>query len=69
MWAEQHVEARRRIVKRVDHPLEGELVIECQMLHVPDTDQRIIVYAAEPGSPTQATFRRLAAGLDAVASG
>jgi transcriptional regulator with XRE-family HTH domain len=63
MWAEQHVEARRRIVKRIDHPLEGLLEIECQMLHVPDTDQRIIVYCAEPGSPTQATFRRLAAEL------
>jgi transcriptional regulator with XRE-family HTH domain len=62
MWAEQHVEARRRIVKRIDHPA-GRLEIECQMLHVPDTDQRIIVYCAEPGSPTQATFRRLATEL------
>jgi transcriptional regulator with XRE-family HTH domain len=25
---------------------------ECQVLHVPDTDQRLIVYSPEPGSPT-----------------
>jgi transcriptional regulator with XRE-family HTH domain len=61
MWAEQHVEARRRLVKRVDHPAAGQLDFECQMLHVPDTDQRIIAYVAEPGSPTHEAFRRLAA--------
>jgi transcriptional regulator with XRE-family HTH domain len=68
MWAEQHVEARRRIVKRIDHPLEGRLEIECQMLHVPDTGQRIIVYCAAPGSPTHDTFRRLAADLGTARS-
>jgi len=69
MWAEQHVEARRRLVKRVDHPAAGPLDFECQMLHVPDTDQRIIAYVAEPGSPTHEAFRRLAAEAAGVASG
>jgi transcriptional regulator with XRE-family HTH domain len=62
MWAEQHVETRRRMVKRVDHPVAGPIEFECQVLHVADTDQRMIVYVAEPGSPTEAVFRRLAAG-------
>ncbi|WP_239126394.1 MmyB family transcriptional regulator [Asanoa siamensis] len=33
---------------------------ECQVLHISDSDQRMIVYCAEPGSPTADAFRRLA---------
>jgi transcriptional regulator with XRE-family HTH domain len=60
MWAEHDVEVRRRIVKRVDHPELGRLEFECQVLHIPDTDQRLIVYCAAPGSATDEAFRRLA---------
>lgn len=60
MWAAHEVAERRRIVKRVEHPTLGSLEFECQMLHVPDTDQRIIVYCPEPGSATQEIFQRLA---------
>jgi hypothetical protein len=58
------VEERRRVVKRFVHPVAGPLEFECQVLHVPDSDQRLIVYCAEPGSATRAAFRRLA-GLPA----
>ncbi len=60
MWEAHDVESRRPIVKRVDHPLVGFLEFECQVLHIPDTGQRLITYCAAPGSPTQAAFRRLA---------
>jgi transcriptional regulator with XRE-family HTH domain len=60
MWAEHDVEEKRRIVKRIDHPVLGPLAFECQVLLVPDSDQRLIVYCAEPGSPTQLAFQRLA---------
>jgi transcriptional regulator with XRE-family HTH domain len=60
MWAAHEVEERRRIVKRVEHPVAGALEFECQVLRVPDTDQRLIVYCATPGSPTEAAFKRLA---------
>lgn len=60
MWAAQEVEVRRRLVKRIDHPEVGPLEFECQVLHIAGTDQRVIVYCAAPGSPTQARFRRLA---------
>ena len=60
MWAEQRVEERRRMVKRIDHPSAGSLEFECQILHVPDSDQRLIIYCAEPGSATHATFHELA---------
>jgi transcriptional regulator with XRE-family HTH domain len=61
MWAAHEVEERRQIFKRVEHPDLGLLEFECQLLYVPDSDQRVIVYCPEPGSPTQEVFRRLAA--------
>ena len=61
MWAERDVAAWHPMVKRVDHPLAGPLEFECQVLHIADTDQRLITYVAPPGSPTEAAFRRLAA--------
>jgi transcriptional regulator with XRE-family HTH domain len=64
MWQAHDVEERRRVVKRFVHPVAGPLEFECQVLHVPDSDQRLIVYCAEPGSATRAAFRRLA-GLPA----
>ena len=60
MWASHDVQVRRRIVKRVEHPLAGWLEFECQVLHISTADQRLIIYCAEPGSPTHAAFRRLA---------
>jgi transcriptional regulator with XRE-family HTH domain len=60
MWAEQDVAVRRQIVKRFKHPLAGRIEFECQLLHVPDTDQRVIIYCAEPGSETEEAFRQLA---------
>jgi hypothetical protein len=60
MWQEHDVATRKPIVKRVDHPLTGPLEFECRVLHIPESGQRLIVYCAAPGSPTQAAFRGLA---------
>jgi transcriptional regulator with XRE-family HTH domain len=59
MWARHDVEVRRQIRKRITHPVAGPLEFECQVLHVPDTDQRLVIYCAERGSATAAAFRRL----------
>lgn len=61
MWAEHQVEVRRSMIKRIDHPLVGRLAFECQVLHVPDSDQRLVFYVAEPGTPTHEAFRTLRA--------
>ncbi|HEY7262654.1 MAG TPA: helix-turn-helix transcriptional regulator [Trebonia sp.] len=61
MWAERDVATRHPMVKRVDHPLAGPLEFECQVMHIQDTDQRLIAYVAPPGSPTRQAFARLAA--------
>jgi hypothetical protein len=60
MWDAHEVAVRRRIVKRINHPIAGPLEFECQVLHVADTDQRIIAYCAEPGSVTHEAFIRMA---------
>jgi transcriptional regulator with XRE-family HTH domain len=60
MWQEHEVATKKPIVKRVAHPLTGPLEFECRVLHIPESGQRLIVYCAAPGSPTQAAFRRLA---------
>ena len=61
MWAEHEVAARHPMVKRVDHPLTGPIEFECQVMHIQDTDQRLIAYVAPPGSPAADAFRQLAA--------
>jgi transcriptional regulator with XRE-family HTH domain len=61
LWAAHEVESRRPLLKRFVHPLAGPLEFECQVLHVGETGQRLIVYCAAPGSPTRDAFRRLAA--------
>ena len=61
MWAAHEVEVRGPMMKHVNHPDAGPLEFECQVLHVADTGQRLIVYCAAPGSATEAAFRQLAA--------
>jgi transcription regulator MmyB-like protein len=61
MWAAHEVEVRRPIRKRVSHPAAGPLEFDCHVLHIPDNDQRLVIYSAEPGSPTAQAFRRLGA--------
>ncbi|MDR6317186.1 hypothetical protein J3R03_001382 [Actinoplanes couchii] len=63
MWAEHDVEVRRRIIKRVQSARLGELEYECQVLHLPDTSQRLITYCSEPGSPTHTLFNTLTPAL------
>jgi transcriptional regulator with XRE-family HTH domain len=63
MWAAHEVQSRQPLTKRVDHPQAGVLEFECQLLHVGDSGQRLIVYCAAPGSATQAAFRRMASQI------
>jgi hypothetical protein len=49
------------MLKFINHPQAGPLEFECQVLHIADAGQRLIVYCAAPGSATEAAFRQLAA--------
>lgn len=51
LWEERHVEVRRADRKTFRHPEVGLLTLDCDVLRLPDSDQRLIVYSAAPGSP------------------
>ncbi|CAN5439385.1 helix-turn-helix transcriptional regulator [soil metagenome] len=51
LW--EHVDPRpwRNHTKTLVHPSLGAITLECDTLHVPDSDQLLVVYSAEAGSP------------------
>jgi MmyB-like transcription regulator ligand binding domain/Helix-turn-helix domain len=61
MWAEHEVAVRRSVTKRIDHPLVGRIEVGCQVLHIPDTDQRLVLYVATPGTPFHEALQKLRA--------
>jgi transcriptional regulator with XRE-family HTH domain len=50
LWDEGAVAERRTSRKTVTHPELGRLTVDCDALHIPDVDQRMIVYSAAPGT-------------------
>jgi transcriptional regulator with XRE-family HTH domain len=59
LWADREVRVRRTICKHFDHPRVGPIEIDCQVLLIPDRDQRLVLYATEPGSPSYLTMQLL----------
>jgi len=51
LWAEVRVEEQRSRTKTIHHPDLGRITLDCDVLHLPDTDQRLVVYSAAPGTP------------------
>ncbi|MEV1019536.1 hypothetical protein [Streptomyces sp. NPDC050264] len=61
IWQARDITVRRRIVKKFASREFGDLEFDCQLMHIAETGQRLISCCAEPGTPTHARFRRLAA--------
>ncbi|MQY05360.1 helix-turn-helix domain-containing protein [Actinomadura macrotermitis] len=63
MWAAHHVGELTHGEARIDHPDVGRLVLPFETLHLPgDPDlSRLMLYAAEPGSPSEQALHELAA--------
>lgn len=51
LWDDTAAGAWRSHRKTLLHPAVGPLTLECDTLHVPDTDQLLVVYSAAPGTP------------------
>jgi transcriptional regulator with XRE-family HTH domain len=51
LWDEARPAERRSSTKTVEHPQVGTIELDCDSLHLPDTDQRLIVYSAAGGTP------------------
>ncbi|GGU22710.1 hypothetical protein GCM10010259_11570 [Streptomyces daghestanicus] len=64
LWATATLGTRLGGTKRVRHPLVGELVLDSDVLKVPDHDMRIMTFTAEPGTPDAEGPDRLRAAAE-----
>lgn len=71
LWATHDVKEKSYGVKRIRHPLVGDLALHFESFRLSDgTDQALITYHAEPGSPSSDALRLLASwGADATRAG
>ncbi|MFE7649497.1 helix-turn-helix transcriptional regulator [Streptomyces phaeoluteigriseus] len=59
LWAAHEVTARPTLCKTFDHPLVGPVTVNCDVLDITDRDQRVVIYTATPGSPSEEALRLL----------
>ncbi|KAA6221299.1 XRE family transcriptional regulator [Streptomyces albofaciens JCM 4342] len=60
LWAAHDVAARPTLCKTFEHPLVGPVSVSCDVLDIADRDQRVAIYTAAPGSPSEEALRLLA---------
>ncbi|TWD82343.1 helix-turn-helix protein [Kribbella amoyensis] len=59
IWALHEVANQRSLCQTIHHPVVGRIDVICEVLVVPDRDQRVVLYTAEPGSPSEQALRLL----------
>ncbi|MGC0335774.1 helix-turn-helix transcriptional regulator [Streptomyces sp. SLBN-8D4] len=59
LWAAHDVTASPTLCKTFDHPVVGRVVVNCDVLDIADRDQRVVIYTAAPGSPSEEALRLL----------
>ncbi|MEV6173215.1 helix-turn-helix transcriptional regulator [Streptomyces sp. NPDC051954] len=71
LWATHDVKEKSHGLKRLHHPLVGDLDLQFESFRLPDdSEQTMVVYHPEPGSPTADAMRLLASwGTDATRAG
>lgn len=60
-WTEGGAGRLRSERKRVTHPQVGDLLLDCDVLQVPGSEVRLLVFSAEPGSPDAGRLELLSA--------
>ncbi|GGQ38993.1 transcriptional regulator [Streptomyces mutabilis] len=58
-WRSHDVRPRPTLRKRLRHPELGELELDRQTLLMPGTDLRLVLYTADPGSPSATVLAQL----------
>ncbi|MEU6996204.1 helix-turn-helix transcriptional regulator [Streptomyces sp. NPDC046465] len=59
LWAAHDVADRPALCKTFEHPLVGPVTLRCDVLDITDRDQRVVIYTAAPGSPSEEAMRLL----------
>lgn len=59
IWDTNPVRAAGHRVKTLPHPQAGPLRLNCDVLHIPEDDQQVVLMTADPGTPTARALRRL----------
>jgi hypothetical protein len=59
LWERHEVGTRTDTVKRVRHPLVGELALDCQILTSENKVERLVIFTARPGSEDADRLRLL----------
>ncbi|CAM01156.1 transcriptional regulator with XRE-family HTH domain [Saccharopolyspora erythraea NRRL 2338] len=60
LWADRDVRDLGYGRKQLRHPVVGPLTLAYETMHLPDPDQKVIAYHAEPGSPSSESLNLLA---------
>jgi transcriptional regulator with XRE-family HTH domain len=59
LWESHDVSDEPTMVKTFRHPLVGPITVNCDVLDIADRDQRLVIYTAVPGSPSEEALRLL----------
>lgn len=59
LWPGSEVSDQRRLAKTIDHPQLGPILLNCDILTVPERDQHVVLFTAEPGTPAHNALRLL----------
>ncbi|ONI92095.1 hypothetical protein ALI22I_05595 [Saccharothrix sp. ALI-22-I] len=59
LWPSPEVSDQRHLSKTIDHPQLGPIALTCDILVVPERDQHVVLFTAEPGTPAHEALRLL----------
>ncbi|WOP19733.1 helix-turn-helix transcriptional regulator [Raineyella sp. LH-20] len=52
LWDRHDVQAPPMLTKTFRHPVVGDVTLDCDTLMLADSDQHLVLYSAQPGSPS-----------------
>lgn len=59
LWESHDVSGMPTLRKTFRHPVVGPITVDCDVLDISDRDQRVVIYTAAPGSPSEEALRLL----------
>jgi len=59
LWESHDVTTEPTLRKTFQHRLVGPVTVNCDVLHIHDDDQQLVIYTAVPGSPSEEALRLL----------